>query len=78
MLDLLKDTQNSPSPLVQCFTKSGKVCQSVVARNEQANLQRRLNKRAGGASLTIFVTIAAIKINKILSKCNRLKGFSIY
>ena len=33
-----------------------KLCQAVVARNEQANLEPTLNNGAGGASLTIFVT----------------------
>ena len=47
MLDLLKDTQNVPS--------LEKLCQEVVARNEQHNLQPTLNNDAGGASLTIFV-----------------------
>ena len=28
----------------------------MMAKNNQANLQRTLNKGAGGASLTIFVT----------------------
>ena len=46
MLDLLKDTQSSPSPLVQCCVKSGKAM-PVVARNDQGNLQPTLNKGAG-------------------------------
>ena len=33
-----------------------KLCQEVVARNEQVNLQSTLNKEASGTSLTIFVT----------------------
>ena len=36
-----------PLPLIQCCAKSG---------NDQAILQPTLNKGAGGASLTIFVT----------------------
>ena len=31
------------------------LCQAVVDRNEQANMQPTLNKGAGGASLTIFL-----------------------
>ena len=34
-----------------------KLCQAVLVRNEQANLQPTLNKGAGGASLTIFVRV---------------------
>ena len=33
-----------------------KLCQAVVARNEQTNLQSILNKRARAARLAIFVT----------------------
>ena len=33
-----------------------KLCQAVVARNQQANLQPTLNKVAGGTSLAVFVT----------------------
>ena len=50
MLDLLKDTQNFPSPLVQCCAKFEK----AMPGNDQANLQPTLNKGTGGASLTIF------------------------
>ena len=32
------------------------LCQAVVAKNNKANLQPTLHKRAGDASLTIFVT----------------------
>ena len=32
-----------------------KICQTVVVRNDQANLHPTLNKGARGASLTIFV-----------------------
>ena len=57
MVDLLKDTHNSPCPLVQCCAKSEKAMPGcVVARNDQTSLQRKLNKGAGVASLTIFVT----------------------
>ena len=33
-----------------------KVCQAMVARNDQANVQPMLNEGAGGVSLNIFVT----------------------
>ena len=49
MSDMLKDTQNFPSPLFKLF-------QAVVARNGRANLQPTLNKGGGGASFTILVT----------------------
>ena len=57
LLHLLRDTQNSPSPLVKCCVKNGKAMlfQAVVARNDQGNMQPTLNKESGGASLTIFV-----------------------
>ena len=56
MLDLLKNTQNSSSPWFNVVSSLEKLCQAVVARNDQANLQPTLNKGAGGQSLTIFVT----------------------
>ena len=55
MLDLLKVTQNPPSPSFNVVSSLEKLCEAVVARNEQAHLQLTLNKGAGGASLTIFV-----------------------
>ena len=33
-----------------------KLCQTVVARGDQTNLQPTLNKGTGAASVTIFVT----------------------
>ena len=56
MLDLLKDTQNSSSPLVNVVTSLEKLCQAVVVSNEQADLQATLSKETGDASLSIFVT----------------------
>ena len=56
MLDLLKDTQNSISPWLNVVASLENLCQAVVARNGQANLQPILNREAVGASLTIFVT----------------------
>ena len=44
MLHLLKDTQNPSSVLVQCCAKSEKAMQAMVDRNDQANLQPKLNK----------------------------------
>ena len=57
MLHLLKDTQNFPSPWFNVVPSPEKLCKAVVAKNDQVNLQRTLNKEAGGASLTNFVTI---------------------
>ena len=51
MFDLLKDTQNSP---VLPALSLEKLCKALEA--EQANFQPTLNKGAGGASLTIFVS----------------------
>ena len=56
MLELLKDTQNSPSSWFNVVPSLEKLCQAVVARNDKANLQPTLNKGTEGASLTIFVT----------------------
>ena len=56
MFHMPKDTQNIPSPWFNDFPSLEKVCQAVVAKNEQANLQPTLNKGADGASLIIFVT----------------------
>ena len=56
MLDLLKNTQDSLSPWLNVVGSLKKLCQAVVVKNDQENLQPTLNKRAGGASLTIFVT----------------------
>ena len=52
---MLKDTQKFPSPWFNVVPSLEKLCWAVVARNDQANLQRTLNKEAGSASLTIFV-----------------------
>ena len=56
VLDLLKGTQNFPSPWFNVVPSLGKLCQALLARNDQANLQPTLNKEAGGAILTIFMT----------------------
>ena len=56
MLVLLKYTQNSNSPWFNAVPSLEELCQAVVARNDQVNLQPTLNKGAAGASLTIFVT----------------------
>ena len=54
MLDLLKDIQNPPSPRFNDVISLEKLCQTVMARNDHANLQPTLNKGVRGASLTIF------------------------
>ena len=59
-LDLLKDVLNSLSPLVQSLEK---LCQAVVVRNDQTNLQPTLKNVAWGASLTIFVTDCSFTTN---------------
>ena len=56
MFDMLKDTQNSSSVWLNVVPSLEKLYQAVAARNEQVNLQPTLNKCAGGASPTIFVT----------------------
>ena len=45
-----------PPPWVNVVPRAEKLCQAVVARNEQAHLQPTLNKGARGASFTTFVT----------------------
>ena len=69
VLDLLKDTQTSPSPWFNVVPRLEKLCHAVVVRNDQANLQSTLKKEAGGASLTIFVT------DSIQDLKNKLKRF---
>ena len=56
MLDLPKGTQGSPPPRFNFVPSLKKLLQAVVARNNQVNLQPTSNKRAGGVSLSIFVT----------------------
>ena len=56
MLDLLKDAQKCLSPWFNVVPRLEKLCQAVVAKNNQEKLQPTLNKGAGGTSLTIFVT----------------------
>ena len=63
MFNLLKDTQNSPSPWFNVVPSLKKLCQTVVARYDQANLQPTLNKGAVGVSLTIFVTNCRYQIS---------------
>ena len=53
---MLKDTQNSPPSYFNVMSSLKKLCQAVVANNDQENLQPTLNKGVGGASLTVFVT----------------------
>ena len=55
MLDLLKDTQNTPYPRFSVVPSLEKLCQAVMVRNDQANLQPTLNEGARVASLNIFV-----------------------
>ena len=57
MFDMPKDTQ--PPPPYSWFNvllSQEKRCQAMVVSNEQANLQPKLKKGAGGASLTMCVT----------------------
>ena len=53
---LPKDTKNFLSTIAQCSFKPEKLCQWVLARTEEANIQLTLNKRRVGGSLTIFIT----------------------
>ena len=65
MLELLKDNQNSRSPSPHRFNvvpSLEKLCQAVVPRNGQVNLQPTLNKEPGGASVTIFETDCSIRL----------------
>ena len=56
MLDMLKNIQNSIFPLFNVVPILEQLCQAVVTKNEQENLQPTLNEGAGDAILTIFVT----------------------
>ena len=67
MLDLLKDTQNSPSPWFNVVPSLEKLWQTVVATNDQANSQPTLNTGAADASLTISSLIVS-KIKKYLKR----------
>ena len=51
MLDLLEDTQNSSSPWLNVVPRLEKLCQAVVVRNDQTNLQPILNK---GKSVQVY------------------------
>ena len=61
MLDLLQDTQNSHSRLFNVVPSLENLFQIVVDKKNQVNLQPTLNKGAGGASITIFVTDCRFK-----------------
>ena len=56
MLDLLKNNKIPPATWFNVVPSLKKLCQAVAARNDQGNLQPALNKGAGSANLTIFVT----------------------
>ena len=60
MLDLLKDIQISLSPWFNIVPSLEKLCQAVVAMNDQGNLQPTLNQGARGASITVFVTESSL------------------
>ena len=67
MLDLLKDTQNFTSSWFNVVPSLKKLCQAVVVRNEQVNLQPTLNKGAWDTSLT-FLGLFVSKIKKKIEK----------
>ena len=48
VLDLFKDTQRLPTAWFNILPSLEKLYQAVMARNDQANFQPTLNKRAGG------------------------------
>ena len=52
----LKDTQKTPPSWFNVVSSLEKLFQGMVVRNEQASLQPTFNNRAGGVSLTAFVT----------------------
>lgn len=64
MLDLLNVTQSSPSLWFYIVPSLEKICQAVVARNDQANLQPTLDKVDGGASLTILWLIVVKRVKR--------------
>ena len=71
MLDLLKIPIISPLPRTMLSQVCKKPCQAMVARNDQTNSQTTLNKGAGGATLTIFVTDCRI-LNYVLTTRYRI------
>ena len=64
MLVLLKYTHNSPSPWFNAVPSLEELCQAVMARYDQANLQPTLNKGARGASLTKIFEKSFLKTQK--------------
>ena len=74
MLDLLKDAQKCLSPWFNVVPRLEKLCQAVVAKNNQEKLQPTLNKGAGGTSLTIFVK----KMEKGFSKTQNFFFFFFF
>ena len=56
MLNLLKDTQNLPSPLVQCFAKPGKAMSARGSHEWLSTLATNTEHWAEGISITVSVT----------------------
>ena len=56
MLDLFKGNYNFPSPLVKCCVKFEKAMSGSVGHEWPSKLANNIEKGAGGASLTNFVT----------------------
>ena len=65
MLDLLKDTQISPSPPVQCCAKSRKTMLCSGGQEWPSKLATNIEEETEGASLTIFVTECLQSLKKI-------------
>ena len=61
----------SPLPGTMLCQVCKKPCHATVARNDQTNSQTTLNKGAGGATLTIFVTDCRI-LNYVLTTRYRI------
>ena len=59
MLDVLKDSENSPLPRFHVMSNLEKLFHTLVTRTDLANLPETLNKRTGGLCLTIFWMIVA-------------------
>ena len=54
MFDILKDTQNSSSPLFNVAPSLEKLCQAMVARNDRANLGCKSQIWGQAVQVTLF------------------------
>ena len=71
MMNLLKDTHNSPSPWLNFVPSLEKLCHAVVARTEQANLQTPITVQGikeHGVQVSLFYVTDILQNLKIFQK----------